>query len=382
MAIMTTIEGCNFSDEVSFEELFGRVFKIKFPDDYNSIIENYNTVNIKFDKDLLLNFKNNLVLNSWYKYYKGVLEIETWIDFENELEKALEGISTVFNNLKNVPAINFNFYDKNILKVFCEFEHFEFSEEISRESSRFCFSEKFLDSKNMRIKEDKVLKSMYDSLHNFTIIFNRYLVDIVDVFYKEFKINSKISFNEINKIYTSNYTPTLEKLYNINKANIIYFHGKISKDDTNQNLILGVSEITGKVKENKMYNFSKQFQKIIHSINYKFIEIPKQKNNLEETIFYIIGHSLDKSDKEYVLDLFKFLENDTNKKSKICVFYYNYLDRESKLKNLFHVVGELIISEMNKEGRLYFTELTDENLIIEFNKKLEGRKINNNISYF
>ena len=64
------------------------------------------------------------------------------------------------------------------------------------------------------------------------------------------------------------------------------------------------------------------------------------------------------------------------------MFYYNYLDRESKLKNLFHVVGELIISEMNKEGRLYFTELTDENLIIEFNKKLEGRKINNNISYF
>ena len=29
IAIMTTIEDCNFSEDVSFEELFGKVFKIK-----------------------------------------------------------------------------------------------------------------------------------------------------------------------------------------------------------------------------------------------------------------------------------------------------------------------------------------------------------------
>lgn len=375
MAVMKTIESNNFvNDDISFNDLFGKDFKNNFSNDYDLILEKFDTKNIKFNKILIEKNKSKLNKNGWYNYFKGVLEIETWIDFESELENALMGISIVFNNLKDVPINNFNFYDKDKLKVFCEFENFEFAENISSEYTRFHFNEKFLDYKNSRIKEELVLKSLHDSLKSFTIIFNRYLVDIVDLFYNEFTIKSKIPLNQINKIFTSNYTPTLEKVYNIDKSNIIYFHGKVNEIDEDQNLIFGISELSKKIKENKMYNFSKQFQKIFNNINYKFIEIPNIKDNLEETIFYVIGHSLDKSDKDYVLDLFKFLEADSSKKSKICVFYYNKNDKENKLKNLFNVVGEQKISEMNKNERLYFTELNDANIVLEFNRKLKERK--------
>lgn len=375
MAVMKTIESNNFvNDDISFNDLFGKDFKNNFSSDYDLILEKFDTKNIKFNNILIEKIKSKLNKNGWYKYFKGVLEIETWIDFESELENALMGISIIFNNVKNIPTNNFSFYDKYILRVFCDFEHFEFSDITSRESSSFYFNEKFLDYKNSRIKEELVLKSMHDSLQSFTAIFNRYLVDIVDLFYDEFTIKNKIPFNQINKIFTSNYTPTLEKIYSVDKSKIIYFHGKVNEIDEAQNLIFGISELAEKIKENKMYNFSKQFQKIFNNINYKFIEIPNIKDYLEETIFYVIGHSLDKSDKDYVLDLFKFLEADSSKKSKICVFYYNKKDMENKLKNLFNVVGEQKISEMNKNERLYFTELNDANIVLEFNRKLKERK--------
>lgn len=368
MAVMKTIEESNFKNEiVDFEELFGKIFKVEFPNDYNAIIERYNTNNISFDKSIIENFKTKLNENGWYNYFKSVNEIETWIDFENEIEKALEGISVVFNNVKNIPTSNFSFYDKYSLRVFCEFEHFNFSDNKSKDSSFFYFNDRFLDAKNMKIKEGMVLKSMYISLQEFTIIFNRFLVDIVDLFYKEFKQTNHIPFNLIDKIYTSNYTPTLEKIYKVDKSKIIYFHGEVNEDVSIQNLILGVSELPNKIKERKFYNFSKQFQKIYNHVNQEFLGFLKKSRN--ETIFYVIGHSLDKSDKDYILDLFKFLENDKYEKSKICVFYYDNIDRENKLNNLFNVVGEENVVRMNQQGRLFFIELNKNNIEREFNKQ-------------
>jgi len=40
-------------------------------------------------------------------------------------------------------------------------------------------------------------------------------------------------------------------------------------------------------------------------------------------IFLFLGHSLDKSDKDYINDIFKFLLKDYTEYSKIIVFYIN-----------------------------------------------------------
>ncbi|HBI00786.1 AbiH family protein, partial [uncultured Flavobacterium sp.] len=51
MAIMETIEQYGFKEKISFEDLFERHFKEKFPNDYESIKEKYKTENIHFEKE-------------------------------------------------------------------------------------------------------------------------------------------------------------------------------------------------------------------------------------------------------------------------------------------------------------------------------------------
>jgi hypothetical protein len=119
-----------------------------------------------------------------------------------------------------------------------------------------------------------------------------------------------------------------------------------------------------------MFDFTKYYQKVNKNSNKEFIDAPKAStNSLSETFFYIIGHSLDESDKGYIIDLFKFLEFDKLKHTRICVFYYNEKDKENKLRNLFSIIDKEIIVNMNKENRLYFVELNEKNIIEEFEKQ-------------
>lgn len=152
---------------------------------------------------------------------------------------------------------------------------------------------------------------------------------------------------------------------------MIYLHGKINEECGKQNLVLGISEIPQDVKIYKDYTFAKYYQKVSKKSNPIFVEIPEEKSYYDhETIFYIIGHSLDESDKIYIINLFEFLKFDLGKMAKICVFYYDSSDKEKKLKNLFSIIKEEIIVKMDKEKRLYFVELNEQNIEKEFAKKL------------
>ncbi len=196
------------------------------------------------------------------------------------------------------------------------------------------------------------------------------MVDIVSDFYKNIKEKLEIPFHLIDKIYTFNYTPTLESIYKVDKSKVVYLHGKISEDCTMQNLVLGVSEVSEYIKENNGYDFTKYHQKIVKRTNEEFIDIPKvQTSSLDEKVFYIIGHSLNKSDKEYIADFFKFLKIDTSGKSKICIFCYDKIDEINKLKNLLSITDKDLIIDMHKTKRLYFVELNNGNILKEFNRE-------------
>ena len=176
---------------------------------------------------------------------------------------------------------------------------------------------------------------------------------------------------KIKEIYTFNYTPTIEKIYKIDKSKVTYLHGKVNPNDDEQNLILGVDDISDTLKNIKLYNFTKYFQKIKKRANLKFINVPARATNmLDRTTFYIIGHSLDDSDKVYIKDLFNYLEMDLKRNTKICVFYYNDRDFENKLSNIHSIIDKNVLAERNKEGRLNFLELTPENINRELNEEI------------
>ena len=312
ISIMITIEDVVYESDVSFEELFGRVFKRKDLGDYDLIIENYNTNNIKFDLDKINRIKQLLETNLWYKHFKNVSKLETWIDFEMEIETILN-LLAIFDIHKSKKAVEKNMFE-NSLVIYSAFEAFGIVK-LDGNLGSFILNDEFINKRNRLIDVKKILEDLVKSFEEFIVIFNRYLVDIVSVFYNEIKQKSFIPFGLINEIYTFNYTPTLENIYKIDKSKIVYLHGKINEDCQKQNLVLGISEISEEIKKNKAFDFTKYHQKIIKRTNEKFIDVPKSlKSSWRETVFYIIGHSLDQSDKEYIIDLFKFLENDILKK--------------------------------------------------------------------
>jgi hypothetical protein len=365
ISIMETIEKFQPSKEATFEDLFGRIFKDKYLNDYNSIVDNYNVKQIKFDNSKIKQIDKLLKTNLWYKYFKSVCEIDTWIDLEMEIENILNQASTLLksetlqtkkiNQLMDVP-INYSDFE-----LFGIIEHkFDNREIIS-------IPEKYLDKRKREIKSKDIFNDLAKSFEDFITIFNQYLVDVVSVFYTVVKQKSLIPFQLMDEIYTFNYTPTLEEFYNVEKSKVVYLHGQINGDNNLQNIVLGISDVSTAIKASKMYNFTKYYQKIIKKCNKKFIEVPKAlKSSLSETIFYIIGHSLDESDKEYIIDLFKFLEFDNDKYSKICVFCYDKKDHENKLKNILSIKDKDFIVEMNRTGRLYFVELNEESIKNQF----------------
>lgn len=366
ISIMKTIEHIEYeSTIVSFEELFGRIFMKSHQNEYDLIKENYNTENIKFNNEKLSRIKQLLETNVWYKYFKTVLEIETWIDFEMEIEYILNQF-LIFNKYTDKSVVKRNFH-KDELMYQTDFNQFDVVNFL--ENFKFKLNSKYVNTRKGIIDVKLILDDLAKSFEDFIIIFNYYLVDIVSFFYTEIKQESIIPFHLMDKIYTFNYTPTLEKMYKVDKSKVVYLHGEINEDFQKQNLVLGVSDILNELKKFKSYGFTKYYQKINKNANNRFIEIPSETSAYnEETFFYIIGHSLDISDKEYILDLFKFLEVDRVNKSKICVFYYDDYDKESKIKNLLSIVGERIISRMHSENRLCFVELNNDNIEKEFKR--------------
>lgn len=368
ISIMETIEKFQPSKEATFKDLFGRIFKDEYLDDYNSIIDNYNIEQIKFDNTKIKQIDELLKTNLWYKHFKNVCEIDTWIDFEMEIENVLNQASILLRS-ETLQTKKINQFI-NIPINYSDFELFGIIEFKFDNREIISISEKYLDKRKREIKSKDVFSDLAKSFEDFIVIFNRYLVDIASVFYAHIKQKPLIPFQLMDEIYTFNYTPTLERFDNVEKSKVVYLHGEINGDNNFLNIVLGISDISTDIKPSKMFDFTKYYQKVNKNSNKKFIEVPKAiKNHFNETIFYIIGHSLDESDREYIIDLFKFLEFDHDRYSKICIFYYNKLDKENKLKNILNIIDKNFVVEMNRTNRLYFVELNTESIKNQFLKE-------------
>ena len=135
-------------------------------------------------------------------------------------------------------------------------------------------------------------------------------------------------------------------------------------------IVLGVDEIENSLKDNKLFQFTKYFQKLHKNTDYLFLdnvikqfEKPMTKDE-HNYVFYFWGHSLDISDKDYINDVFKIIKLREN--NKIIVFYHSISAKAELLKNLLAVIQDKnIIEDLMKTKRLQFLESTPENLFNE-----------------
>jgi hypothetical protein len=393
ICILKEIENASIITDLTFENLFNNEFKLYDPSFYKKIKQFYNTEKLKFKKEELNNIKDKLNKNLWYKYFKTIDDshIESWIDFETEINRVLESIVKLFNKLderiknsKNPFSGEYYFdYSYNDLDYFesslskillTNLEIFIPHDRISvMLNDKYCFK---VNGNIELIHKNKVLNNLYDSLQEFTAIFNDFFVSIVTKFYSYFQDDKKENFLEyykssllgsIDKVYSFNYTKTVEKFY-LHKE-VEFLHGQIIEnwsELSDLKIVLGVDDLEENLKKHKLFNFTKYFQKLHKQTDYQFLH---HIDSTSPHTFYFWGHSLDISDKEYINEVFDQLNEEISKihinyisLSKIIILHHSISSKADLLNNLLSIIGKEEIEKLMKQKRLTFIQATEENL--------------------
>lgn len=423
ITILREIENYNFSNsKVSFSDLFDGFFKEKEKFFYNGILNYYDFENIEFNSEKLKSIQERIKTNSWFQYLKSIEDnkIETWIDFETEINRVLNSISDYFDKfhdgtLSTIKKKYFsttgscyfiaeevygnkffnNNFQRDILVLFGLFNRNKFSKSFTLNENYVVEIEEVIQY----YKEKEFFDSIYNSLEEFIGIFNDYLVFIVNKFYRHFReekkenfiINKKnLLFDSVSKIFSFNYTNTFDELFKINdtdecasrilsqsgkvenQIDQAFLHGRVIenwKEIQDLKMVLGVDDIEDSLKSNKLFQFTKYFQKLHKNTDYLFLDdilksLEKFKTKDDKDYeFYFWGHSLDISDKDYINDVFKIVK--IRDKSLIKIFYHSISGKADQLKNLLGIIDKNTIEDLMKKNRLIFLGSTPENLFKE-----------------
>ncbi|RZH00371.1 AbiH family protein [Acinetobacter pittii] len=410
MEAMISIE--NFSStskDMNFDDIYQKLLT-KESFFFTRTKELYDYQKIKLDQDQIKKFKDQLELNIWYKYFlKHVNDIKTWIDFEQKIEEALIHAVKAINIIEERHSTT-RFFNSPIYTAprnspnsyfFTEFQFnillcLNFIEENSKNPTSTIrvgkLNKTYFKSETNEFygfDSNKFISFLQKQLSDFIEIFNLYLTLIINNLapLSNFKIEE---LNNINKVYSFNYTNSFEKFYN-SEVEIYYLHGKSGE---NQNLVLGISDLKeGSLKNLKAYEFTKYHQKILKNTQYDFLNLDIKKNNahlrdLEEAkLMYraglntyplsnnlsnkvsnlefaiqninlnitIWGHSLDISDEVYINEIFSFNEEIDNN-VRVTIYYFNNQAKSDLLTNLFHILGKDKVERWMKNKWLEFKE--------------------------
>ncbi|WP_370225629.1 AbiH family protein [Mesoflavibacter sp.] len=347
------------NDKYEFNQIYSNV------DKYENILRKYKSfkINVESINDLKILLKNNL----WYIFFSSEYRIDTWIDFENKIERVLK---ILFTSSKSIRKEIFekgsltkkdSFYRNTIFnnnaEVIYVLKTFKIIEIHKSNKSLFILNEDFLISKYdsyIDIDLDKISKSLLLNLNNFKKIFNYYFKIFVFPFYDNLKLKDEYYFlKQFTHHFTFNYTPTFEKVTDFIDVKTNYLHGNIESE--RNNIVLGINEIVDDfVDKNYFIPFTKTYQKLNYQTDYLFL---KEFQDIEnDYMFFFWGHSLDRSDKKYINEVFDFIKKLESNYKKIVIIYHDENAKSKLLLNLFSIRGENDIEYMMKENYLVFVK--------------------------
>lgn len=428
MDVMGAIES-HAGETMSFDELFSKCREDWF---IAKTKEYYLTGNIVLEKKLFTKIRTLLKENGWYHYFiDHVKEINTWIDFEKEIEVVLKTLSNFISEIENINDLENLFQcfdnenniglkirkkDQDILSYFNIFsdEFYEaeqlnnlypksgYAKNIGKKRKNinpiYCYGGKLDYGLNYPLFLDFLMKELDD----FIELFNCYLNLIVGKLDLKFKprINGNM-WVEPNKLYSFNYTNTYQRIYN--SVEVDYLHGSHGEF---QNIVLGVSDLLNdNLKELKAYGFTKYHQKLFKDTDYQFLDnyintIHSMKFNADKNLklmaanafndirskmmkqilvkdeilldltFHIWGHSLDISDKYYITDLFS-LNDDIDRNVRVIIYFFDKNSKFSLLNNLLVILGKDKVEKWMKNKWLTFEPNPKIDFGIQEESKLE-----------
>lgn len=370
-------------DEINFESVYLN------SSNHKKIFENFKSFSI--DNTNVLKIKELTSKNIWFNFFKNELEIETWIDFENKIEYVLKILfssveyirDNVFSNrlqpiINNSLTYNWKLFNDNveIVQVLKQLNILSL-----KQDSNIVLNEEFLVSKYnayIDINIDKITTQLYEELIIFKKIFNYYFETFVYPLYDNFKVKvNKNLFSTINKHYTFNYTPTFEKIYG-NSSITKFLHGRINSEKNM--IVLGINEVPKNNVHDKRYflPFTKYFQKLNNNTDYVFLKEFQTKVS-DNYFFFFFGHSLDKSDEDYLNEVFNFVNQLKTKTKKIIVIYHTEEAKSKLLLNILNIRGKSDIQDLMRMKILQFMHIDSTELRTELNRDITRRPIS--VSY-
>lgn len=280
-------------------------------------------------------FKNNWVKNDWLRYFLYVyaskinLRVrDNWVDLEAEIKDCINYISETgisddqlrngyekyIDNATNVIPMKFFFYN-------VENEENDLANNISSIAVG-------INSLYMQLKEFEKLLAFY--------------LNLVDSIYsipaseKVFKNIGKCVDGQgevsLSKILSFNYTRNAERYLTRDKVEWChYINGSLKGG-----IILGYDNIQDDldVVNDNRYRFLKNVQRIEYDINQDY-----RSWFLREDVSYtgieilIIGHSLDETDKNILMDIF-------DSANRVIITYHKQEDRVEKIRKLYRLLGD------------------------------------------
>ncbi|WP_026838500.1 AbiH family protein [Gillisia sp. JM1] len=336
---------------------------------YDKTLSNFEKFNL--DHEEIKKLINELDNNVWFDFFKNEYRIDSWIDFENRIEYVLEIFFTSLNYIKanifgkgplNVDSLTWKkdrFHNNiELIEVLGKFSILSFDKSYS-----VTFNPEFL-IKRYNVYTDldieKITKVLYQELIQFKKIFNLYFEVFVFPFYDTFKgkINEEL-YMWISHHYTFNYTPTFEKLFNPQRKTS-FLHGRINSKLNK--IVIGINEIPPHKIDKKFFlPFTKYFQKLNNDTDYLFIK-ELHEDRSSNFMFFFYGHSLDKSDEDYINEVFDFVNRLKSHIKNIIVIYHNQSSKSKLLINLLNIRGKNDIQELMRSKILLFRHVDSKEL--------------------
>lgn len=355
------------------DELKKEIEKTK---DFFDFINSLNSQeNFKYIEELHNLSIDNLWINYFTKYLSdNKLSLnKSWIDFETEISnfvKRLESLSKAkqvyliehydkaINNDEprfEAPASNV-VYLENLVPNIIEEEYAVFNTELSCLVSIDYFE-------NLKEKLIADLKNLIRSLEIYLSLYIDNLdtdLRIPEIFKMKDKIDYVLSFN---------YTNTFERLYAkpySHKVFYDYIHGKANLKNTVDGcqLVLGIDEYLDEEERNKNIDFiqyKKYFQRVykktglihvgwLNSLNNCYKNAINE--NYKKINIYIVGHSLDVTDKDILKNIIMFDKQDKDTiPINVTIYDHNQEASASHIANLVRVItqDELIDKVYSKD---------------------------------
>ena len=321
--------------------------------------------------------------NVWFSYLLHSFgEGKSWIDFEREINQVIQIIASSFENTyeeenEHGPSLDDIYVcvseedrrTNHILSHFPLFYEGSLLEGLynSLPAKLYLVQRKYLaenpfGSGAYSLNKTAIASDIYKSLRELADMLSAYLLMFVDRPVENLVKSGKIEIDPMllnwnwkeTEIVSFNYTHTLRSLYGVNSKSLHYIHGELEAA-SKAGIILGINSNSDDEIEHAdttFVQFKKYYQRVFYQTDLSYIHFLESREtrfgDIDYFNLYVIGHSLDETDREVICDCFK-------RAASICIFYHSESEVSDKIRNLVSIFGkhEFDILRMKKNLRFF-----------------------------